>query len=184
MLDDLKEYLSLNLKDYECFGFDFEINKFLILVTSALCVASFIINYKRSLISAMIKQLFRHKATSEASGKTLKELGLYDLRGLKGELSTDSQLRKIVAIVGLKEITYEEYISLDKKKKASAFKPDFETARFYIPDRSLDRAKHVYNTYNTSFLRTLLICVLFIALTVCLILLSPSILSMIDSSLT
>ena len=182
MLDDIKEYLSLNLKDYESFGIDFEINKFFIIVAAALCVTSFIVNYKRSLISEMIKQLFRHNATSEDNAKTLTELGLSESCGIKRALSSDSQLRKMVAIVGEKKLSYEEYIALEKVKKKNALKPDFETARFYIPASSLDRAKHVYNTYNTSILRTLLVCVMLVAITVCIILLSPELLSLIDSA--
>lgn len=183
MLDDIKEYLSLNLKDYENIGIDFEINKFLILVGLALCVASFVISRKRSLISEMIKQLFRHNSTSEQNAKTLKELGLIDSRGIKRSLSADSQLRKMVSFVGERKLSYEEFVALSKEKKKAVDVPDFETARFYIPDEALDRAKYVYNNYSSSLLHTVLLCVLCLSITACLILLSPSIVSLIDASL-
>ncbi len=183
MFDDIKEYLSLNLKDYENIGVDFEINKFLILLAIALSVASFVINLKRMMIFEMIKQLFRRGATSEENAKTLGELGLMDSRGIRRALSSDTQLRRLVSFVGERKISYEEYVALPKEKKKTAEVPDLKTARFYIPESSLDRAKYVYNSYNPSFLHTILLCLLYLSVTVCLIMLSPSIVSLIDASL-
>lgn len=184
MLDDIRYYLSLNLKDYENIGIDFEINKFLLLAGIVLCVASFVINRKRALLSEMIKQLFRHGATSEEGAKTLGELGLSASRGIRRALSSDySQLRKMVSFVGERRLSYEEYIALSKKKQKTADTPDFKTARFYIPETSLDRAKRVYNGYSASLFNTVLICLFCISVTVCLIMLSPSIVAFVNSSL-
>jgi hypothetical protein len=44
MLDDIKEYLSLNLSDYENIDVNFEINKFILICAVALCFVAFIIN--------------------------------------------------------------------------------------------------------------------------------------------
>ena len=180
---DIEEYLSLNLKDYENIGIDFEINKFLILVGLSLCVASFVISRRRALLCEMIKQLFRHGATSEDSAKTLVELGLLGSRGIRRALSSDSQMRRLVSFVGEKRLSYEEYVALSREKKKTLDVPDFNTARFYVPERSLDRAKHVYNTYSTSLFHTVLVCLLCISVTVCLVMLSPSIASLLNSSL-
>lgn len=183
MLEDMKYYLSLNLKDYENIGINFEINKFLLFLGIALCVATFVISRKRALLSDTVKQLFRHGATSEEGAKTLSELGLSGSSSIKRALSTDSQLRKMVSFVGEKKLSYEEYIALSKEKQKTADIPDFKTARFYIPEASLDRAKRVYNGYSASLLNTVLICIFLISVTACLIMLSPSIVEFVNSAL-
>ena len=180
---DIKEYLSLNLKDFENIGIDFEINKFLVLVGLSLCIASFIISRRRALLCEMIKQLFRHGATSEEGAKTLGDLGLLGSRGIRRALISDSQMRKLVNFVGERNLSYEEYIALSREKKKTFDVPDFNTARFFVPEKSLDRAKHVYNTYSTSLIHTVLLCLLCISVTVCLIMLSPSIVALVNSSL-
>ena len=182
MLADIKEYMSINLKDYENIAIDFEINKFLILVAIGLCAVAFVVNYKRSLMIETIKQLIRHGATSEEEARSLGELGLGSSRGIRKAVTTDSQLRRMIAIVGESRPTYEEYVAEMKQKKK---KPEKDAAdiRIYIPSDSLERAKFVYNTYNTSLLKTALSCVFILALSVCLILLSPSILTLVDSLL-
>ena len=179
MLDIIKEYLSVNLKDYESFDVDFEINKFLVILAVAMCVAFFVINYNHHIISQTIKQLFRHGAFSEDSAKTLSELRLADSCGIKKALLNNSQLRRMVAIVGEVKPTYDEYVAKNKK----IVKPNVDDARIYIRPESLDRAKQVFNTYNSSIFRTLLVCILCIAVTVCLILVMPEILSLFDSAI-
>ena len=183
MLKDIKEYFSLNLNDYENIGINFEINKFLFLLTIGLCAMAFVVNYRRSLIIDTVRQLFRHNATDDANAKTLAELGLSGSRGIRKALVSDSQLRRMVAIVGEVRPTYEEYVESMKKKGKELPVTDLSTARIYIPEESLDRAKFVYNNYSTSLLKTILICVFIIAISVCLILLSPSILAAIDSAM-
>ena len=183
MLDVIKEYLSVNLDDYENIGINFEINKFILLCAMTLCVFSFFINYKRSLIADTVKQLLRHNATDEESAKTLSELGLADSRGIKKAIFTSSQLRRMITVIGEVRPTYEEYVAAQKEKKKIAT-ADPLAVRIYIPAEAMDRAKHVYNTYNTSLVRTLLACVMVISLAMCLIFIMPGFLSFIDGSLT
>ena len=184
MLKDIKEYFSLNLNDYENINVNFEINKFLFILAIALCVMTFVVNYRRSLIIDTVRQLFRHNATDSENAKTLAELGLSGSRGIRKALVSDSQLRKMVAIVGEVRPTYEEYVAAMKKKKGKDLPTtDLTDARIYIPAESLDRAKHVYNSYSTSLLKTILVCIFIIAISVCMILLSPSILTAIDTAM-
>lgn len=183
MFSDIKEYFSLNLKDYENIAVNFEINKFLVLVAIGLCAVAFVVNYRRSLIIDTVKQLFRYGATDEESAKTLAELGLSGSRGICKAVISDSQLRKMIAIVGEVRPSYEEYVEAMKKGKDDIPSTDLTTARIYIPSSSLERAKYVYNTYNTSLLKTFLSCVFILALTACLILLSPTLLSIINDAL-
>jgi hypothetical protein len=182
MLDDIKEYLSINLKDYENIAINFEINKFLLFVSLALCVVAFVVNYRRAILVDTVKQLLRHNATCEESARTLSELGLSSSRGIRKAIVSDSQLRRMIAIVGESRPTYEEYVKAMKEKKKNE-KFDVSSARIYVTSESLDRAKYVYNTYNASLLRTLLSCVLLLSFTACLILLSPSILSLLNDAL-
>ena len=185
MFDDIKEYLSLNLKDYENIGVDFEINKFLFLVAIGLCVVAFVVNYKRSLMIDTVKQMIRRGATSEESAMTLTELGLGASRGIRKAVLHDSRLRRMVKIVGEVRPTYEEYVAKMKKSKGRAKDDELDpkTDRIYIPNEALERAKFVYNTYNTSLLKTSLTCVFILAVSICLILASPSILSVVDAAL-
>ncbi len=190
MLDDINEYLSINLKDYDNIGINLEINKFLLLVALALCVTFFVVNYKRSLISEAVKQLLRHGALSEDSAKTLGELGLSDSRGIKRELLGDTQLRRMVMVVEEEKKlapdgklpSHEELVAMERVKEGAP-SINFNTARIYVAPGSLERAKFIYNNYNTSLVKTILLCVFCIAISVCLMLLSPGLLSLINSSL-
>ena len=185
MLGDVKEYFAINLKDYENIGVNFEINKFLLLVAIGLCAMAFIVNYKRSLMIDTIKQLIRHGATDENAAKTLAELGLSGSRGIRKAVIGDNQMRRMIRIVGEARPTYEEYVASMKKSKRSAVSTvDISTARIYIPKEALERAKFVYNTYSTSLLKTSLTCVFIIAVSVCLILLSPTLLTFVDAALS
>ena len=182
MLDDVKEYLSVNLNEYENIGINFEINKFLLLCAAALCVAAFYVSYKHSIIVNTIKQLIRHNATDEESAKTLSELGLADSGGIRKAIFSSTRLRKMITVIGEVRPTYEEYVAAQKEKKKIAT-ADPLAVRIYIPAEAMDRAKHVYNTYNTSLVRTLLACVMFIAFAVCLIFIMPELLVFINGAL-
>ena len=60
-------------------------------------------------------------------------------------------------------------------------KIDFSTAKFYIREDQHDVAKHILESYGTSIPRTILYCVLFISLYICIALVMPEILTAIDS---
>ena len=182
MLNDVKEYLSLNLNDYSNINVNFEINKFILLCAVALCVVSFFINYKRSILADTVKQLLRHNATDEESAKTLGELGLAGSRGVRKAITSSAQLRRMITVVGEHRPTYEEYVAAQKEKKKLA-EQDPLTLRIYIPKEAMDRAKYVYNTYTSSISRTLLACVMYVAFAACLILLMPELLALINGSL-
>ena len=182
MLDDIKEYLSLNLNDYGNININFEINKFILLCAVAMCAFSFFISYKRSILADTVKQLLRHNATDEESAKTLGELGLADSRGIRNAIFTSAQLRRMITVVGECRPTYEEYVAAQKEKK-KLDEQDPLAVRIYIPEEAMDRARYVYNTYSSSVSHTLLACVMFISLAVCLILVMPELLTMIDNSL-
>jgi len=182
MLDDIKEYLSLNLSDYENIDVNFEINKFILLCAVALCFVAFYVNYRRSILVSTVRQLIRHGAKDEESARTLSELGLADSRGIRKAIFEDSRLRRMITIVGEVRPTYEEYMESMKKKEKPA-SPDPLAARIYIPAEAQERAKHVYNTYDTSLVKTTLSCIFIFSLAVCVTLILPSLLSVIDEAM-
>ncbi len=176
------DFFFINLKDYPNIGIDFEINVFLLVLTVALCVSFFFINHYRNMMQSIIKQLTRHGAKDEESAKTLTELGLDRAFALKWALSRGGQLSRVVARVGEKTYTYEEYVALSKQKGGiKDEKIDFAEARFYIRESANDRAKHILENYGTSTPRAVLYCVLFLAMYVCLALSMPELLSLINN---
>lgn len=179
------DFFFLNLKNYPNIGIDFEINVFLLFMVIALCVACFFINYRRAQMQGVIKQLIRHSAKDEASAKTLREIGLADSPAIRRALSGwGSRLTKIVGRVGEKTYTYEEYKKLSKQKGGVPKEViDFADARFYIRQTQADRARFILDNYGTSTIRTVLYCVLFLAVYCCVVLAMPEILSLINDFL-
>lgn len=182
-----KNYLSLNLNEYENIGMNLPIVKLLLAVAVAFIVAIIIINYSKRNLYLMVKQLMRHGAMGEESAKTLSELKLNEIRGIKRALVNSSQMKSIVGTVGEEKLSYEEY--LEKKRaireakkaedKGGFFKRvgsvilgffytkdealfseiDFSAARFYIKEEGKGRASKIYNSSEITPLRTAFTCV-------------------------
>ena len=178
------DFFWLNLNKYENIKIDFPINAFLFFLAIAICVASIVITLYRAGLQKLIKQLTRLLAQDEKNARTLAELGLEKSLIVKLALSREGRLTRLVGRVGETVLTYEEAVELSKQKKKS--KPeriDFATARFYIRPGKTDEAKNIIENYGTSMVRTVLYCVLVIALYVCIALLMPEILTLINASM-
>ena len=175
----LTDLILLNAKDYLDIASDVYINVIMLIVAAALSVSCFFINHHKTYTVAIIKQLLRHEAIGEENAKTLRSLRLDNSRSLKWALSRRGQLTKIVSRVGYVEPTYEEYMAKLKAKEMKKEKIDFSTALFFISKENLDRATLVRDRENPTILRTALVCVLILALTVCIMLLMPEILTLI-----
>lgn len=176
------DYFFINLKDYSNIGIDFEINVFLFILTIALCVCFFVVTVYRSSTQNIVKQLARFGCKDESTAKTLGELGLDRSAFLKMSLSRESRLTRVVGRVGEKIFTYEEYVAESKQKGGiKREKIDFSTAKFYIREDQHDAAKHILESYGTSIPRTILYCVLFISIYICISLVMPEVLTAIDS---
>ena len=171
-----KDLILLNAKDYLNIASDVYINIIMLIIAAVLCLASFWINHHKTYTVAIIKQLLRHDATSEEKAKTLSELRLADFKSLKRALSRRGQLTAIIKRAGYVEPTYEEYAAELKKKKHKDEKIDFQISRFFIPQAALEKAKRIKERENPTLLRTALLCVLIVALCVCIMLLMPEIL--------
>lgn len=181
MREFLNTYFNINLKDYPNLGVDFNVSIVMLFFFVGICIAAFFINHHRSYMATMVKQLFRHGAVMEDGAKTLSELGLMEIGSLKRALSRDGQLTKLVRRVGESKMSYEEYIRLKKEKNLPREeKIDFTAARFFVDPENSERAKRFYENNNSSVLKTALLCVLILAVYFCLMLVMPSILSLLN----
>ena len=179
----IKEFFILNLNDYENIPFYFPIGLLITLLTAAICVAVFVINFHNGYIFAMIKQLIRHGARDDASAKTLTQLRLDKTLGLKSALSRSGRLTYIIKRVGETKPSYEEYVASRKKRGYKEEKIDFSIARFYIPSELSDRAQGVLEKSNASILRPVIISAILIGVWLLLALFLPDLLSYINASL-
>jgi hypothetical protein len=149
-----------------------------------LCASFFLINHHRATTQLIVKQLIRHNANSEGSAKTLEELGLDGSRSVKWMLNAGGQINKLVARVGEKTYTYEEYKALmNSKGGVPKDKIDVATAKFYVRDEAKERISFIIDTYGSSVLRTSLYCIFVLAIYICLVLCMPEILSFINNQL-
>ena len=206
-----KNYLSINLNEYENIGMNLPIVKLLLAIAVAFILAIIIINYSKSNLYLMVKQLMRHGALGEDGAKTLSELRLSESRGIKRALAGSSQMRSIVAIAGEEKMSYEEY--LEKKRmlreakraeeKGGFFKRvwsavvgffytrdeilfaeiDFSAARFYIKEEGKNRASRIYNSSEITPMRTAFTCVFIALFFVGLMFAMPEILNWVNSIL-
>ncbi len=176
------DIILLNLKDYDNIGIDFYINIFFFAVAVFICAGFFVFEHKRKCMRITVKQLLRHKAEREDSAKTLAELGLSSYN-IKRALLTNTRLLKVVKRVGAPEYTYEEYTRLSKEKKIGKEKIDFSTARFYIDEKYKNQARHIYENYNTSIIKNVLLCFLVLLIYGAVAAVSSEIIGYINSAL-
>lgn len=181
MLEALKGYFSINLNEYENININLEINKVLVITFAVFAVFVIFFNVYRGNIRTLTFQLVRHGAINENEAKTLAELGLTKKKVLKLLLTGDTLLTKVVARIGEKRYTPEEYKTLSKEEKED--KIDFSTALFYIRENQIDRAKMINEKYVTSLLRTVVSCVLIALIGMCIMACMPGILNVINNLL-
>lgn len=175
----IKEMIMLNAKDYLGTVTDLYINSAVFAIAIALCVAAFVINHHKSYTYKIIMQLLRRGATSEETAKTLKDLHLDSSKSLKAALMRGGQLASVIKRAGYTAPTYDEYMAQLKSKKRKKESIDFETERFYIPSDKVDSAKRIQEKGEPTILKTVLVCVLIFALSVCIALLMPEILTLV-----
>lgn len=177
----INKYLLLSAGDYVDGWGEFNINLILFAITIGFCAAAFVISYRKRHTAILLRQLFRHNATSEAAAKTLSELRLNDNKGLIRALKSDSgDIKKLVKRVGEKVYTYEEFVALQKKKLPTEEDIDFSSARFYLNEETTSRAKRIYETETPSYVRTTLLCVFMFAMFFIICFSMPEILTVIN----
>lgn len=185
MYEILRYYMSINLKSYPSLGFDLKIGWILLALTIGIIVAAVIITLQRNGMISLIKKLYRCEAKDENSAKALSELGLDNIV-IRGLLKGSGRIRRIVKAVGEKEYTYEEYIALSKekknKKRVDGVKKSKEkiTLRYYLCDFESSDTKNLVEARRSPLLNTILFCILMISIYVCVMLLMPDILDLLN----
>lgn len=180
MIEFIRNCLSLNLNDYENIGIDFEINKLVLLVMLAFCVAAVFLSFYRGTIRLVVMQLIRHDAYDENNAKTLRSIGLGDNKMAKYMLKGDNLLTKVVRRVGEVRYSYEEYMEKKKAKTLDKENINVDEASFYIDPEMRERADIISEKYVTSVYRTIMSIVLIVAIGICIILIMPEMLNLIN----
>ena len=178
-MEMFKKYLMLNTKDYPNLGLDFLFNVFLLSLFVILALAIVFLHLQRAQIHGFITRLSRKEAKDEASAKTLDGLNLRSNPLLRYMLRSDNRLRRLVGRAGENTYTYEEMKQMMKERKKDEL-PGADEAKYYLRKDSEDEVKRIIETYEPSVLKTVLYIVLIFMITVCLIIISPELLSLID----
>ena len=198
--DFYNDFICLNLKDYKNIGIDVEINKLILLFFGALIISCIIVSINQMNLTLLIRKLMKIEAYTEESAKTLSELGLTDNAGIKSLVNkNDGRISKIIAVVGIKRQTYEKYIEAERKRKEARRLPpaerkavldslsvgeiDASNAKIYIPEDKKEYASYVYSSGNGSVVKTVLSCTLILVVAVAIILLMPTLLSLLNNIL-
>lgn len=178
----IKDFFLLDLNQFENFGIYFPIGAVITAMAVAMCVAFFIINYHKRYTTLLLTQLIRHKALDEVGAKTLRALKLDKLLGLKSALSRNGQLTYMVRRTGETKKTYEEYMTVSKKRGYKDEKINFDEACFYIDPERIERAKRLVESTNTEWWRPALMAVFIIAIWVVLALFLPDLLNSLNAT--
>ena len=177
-----KNYICLNLNQYEGINVNFEINKFLIIALVGVIAAIIVLNIKRSAVYLTVNKLLRHEAIGKENAKSLIEMGI-DIFKVRSCLSEGSQIKVYVSRVGEEKLSYEEYIERMKNKTLPSDKIDFAEEKFYIKSENVAKAREVALKSNSLLLNTILFCVLTFIVFTMLILLMPEILNVVNGML-
>ena len=181
-MEFIRNFIFLNLSQYENFGVDFPIGLFLVLLMAGICLASFYLNFYKSQTTALYRQLLRHEATSEEGAKTLGELRLSASRLLRLALSRGGELTSIVKRLGEIKPTYEEYIEKSSKRGYKPEKINFKEARFYIEEGKADKAKRLIEHSSPALWKPILLTAALAVLLILMALFLPDLLSLINKT--
>ena len=175
----IKDFLFLNLADYENIGINMPIGAVLIFLTDAMIVFAFYTNYIKTSSSALCSRLLRYGAIGEEKGKKLRELRLDGSLGIKMALKSGGELSSIVKRVGEKKMTYEEYVEASSKKGYKEEKIDLGEASFYIVPEKTDSAKKIASA-NHSILSPVILSVVLVGILVLCAFFLPDLLALIN----
>ena len=175
----LKDFLFLNLSDYENIGIELPIGAILLALSVVLIGFVFYYNYYRSSASYLCMRLLRADAISEEKGVGLKDIRLDGSLGVKLVLRGGGELSAVIKLVGEKKESYEEYIKASKSKGRKAEKVDLGSACFYIAPEKKDRAERIA-AENHSVLTPILISVAVLAILVLAMLFLPDLLELLN----
>ena len=187
-----EKYLTLNL--YEYVGVDLPINLVILAVALALCAACFYVGHKQNTEALILRKLIRSASFGEACAKTVSELGLNANRYAMRILSLESgSIRTVVARLGERKLSYEEYIAAEREMKKLSRKERREREMnelneekpepsFYIHEDMKNEAKRLFERNTSSPLKTALYCIIILAFAIAVIMLMPMILELIRTA--
>ena len=181
--ENLKTCLGINLNDYENIGVNLEINKVLLGFFIIFGIMMVMLSIYRKSMRDIVMQLMRHEAYSEDSACTLEEIKLNENIAVTYMLTHSDMLKRIVERVGRTQYTYEEYKALSKKERAESERIDFTTAKFYITESHLDRARHIKEKYVVDKTRLIVGCIFLFVVYIAIAVAMPEILNVINNLL-
>ena len=178
-MEKIKDFLFLNLSDYENIGINLPIGAIIIVLSAVMILAAFCVNYQKSCASVICSRLLRLGAISEEKGRGLRELRLNCSLGVKIALRGGGELGSVVKRAGERKMSYGEYISASKKKGFKNERADLDNALFYISPDSIDRA-HKIAAENNSVLMPVIITAVLVGALVLAVLFLPDLLSLLN----
>jgi len=178
----IKDFLFLNLSDYENIGIELPIGAILLGFSVVMIAFAFYYYYYRSSVACFCTRLLRAGAVSEEKGRGLRDLRLDGSLGVKIALRGGGELKAIVKRVGEKKPTYEEFVEGSKKRGHKAERIDLSEALFYVDPDQRGRAERI-SSENHSVLTPIIISVVLISVLVAAIFFLPDLLSLINKSL-
>ena len=138
----------------------------------AVILVSFLNYYTRVYLGRVVRKLIKEEAHSPESAKTLMELGFFRSSLVRRELSKGISLRRLIRCVEEEEFLAEQTENAAAKEgekpektqhvsansaKEKAFRMDFLTARFYIPQELRYRASVRYERKGSGLLALVLV---------------------------
>ena len=192
-MNRIKEFLFLNLEDYENIGVSFPIGAVILGFAIGIAVFLFYYNYRRSCMSCLCTRLLRAEAFSPEKARKLKDLRLDGSWGVKMALGGEGELAAVIKRVDAKESACAENPEPEQKenndsknenpkKKTKEEKIDFSTALFYINPEFRGRAEKIAKQ-NNSIVMPCILYVVMLAILVLSFLFLPDLLSFINGKL-
>lgn len=205
----LKEtYFSVELHAYENLRFGADapatFQSIIIALAIGFILAAGWSTYTRSVLGGFVRALLKEEAHSPEKAKTLYELGFFRNAAVRRELWRGVDLRKIVRTVEENNeaptskiaktseeptgeptpTVTEEVVTQEKKEPLAPEKPDFLTARYYIPEDLRYRAEFRYRKRGSSWGLFALTVVVAIVLAALLGRFLPDLLQLADNLIT
>lgn len=155
-MSEIKQFLLLNLKDFENIAIPFPAGLVTFGVVFALIVVAFIINYRKIYTTRLFRQLVRQSAIGEENAKTLSSLRV-DTPSIRRALTRSGSLTHYVKLAGEEKLSYEEYVAKTKEKGYKAEKLDFSEAKFYIEEEREDEVRKILERPTETWLSPIIL---------------------------
>ena len=152
--------LTLDLADYDAVSFPIGI--VLLCIFIGMIAATVVVQCTNRWIYRTAKALLRHKAESEENAKTIKELGLFEEKGiLRAIRRENAMLMRFLCRAEKKEAKEGSELSADAESMPDA---PIGEERYYLNPAMADKAKEILCASETTVLQTVLYCLLFVAI--------------------